>query len=211
MRKLLYLVLLLVTVTCNAQQVTVHHKAYTTCFDQSLHEPVWVKWTLTPAMLPKDHLPRTNKFTEDPLIPNTKLNKDYEGSGYDQGHLSPAQDNAADQQTEIECFYFSNMEPQLPELNRVVWKSLEMWCRSEVLSKNTTLTIVCGGYNFNKTIGPDKVAVPTYCWKAILEDGKWTAYVMPNDPAVKQFPFTHYVIDISVLDKTLGFKVEDLK
>ena len=209
------LVILLNLVVCltaaNSQVTVVQHKQFKTWFDAGKHEPIYVKWTLTPAMLPKDHLPRTNKFCEDPQIPETKLNRDYEESGYDQGHQMPAEDAASDQEAEAECFYFSNMEPQRPELNRVTWKDLEMWCRKEVETTGHTLTIVCGGWQFVGTIGPDKVAIPSFCWKAIEENGTWTAYLMPNDPGVKTKPFTAYSISISDLDAKLQFKVEDVK
>ena len=209
---LLIYVSLVIGLNLQAQQQIVQHKQYELCFDQTLHEPVWVKWTLTPAMLPKDHLPRTNKFTSDPQVAHTNLNKDYEKSGYDQGHMMPAQDAASDEQAEMECFYFSNMEPQVPELNRVVWKNLEMWCRHEVTTTGKTLIIICGGIDFSGTlIGPDKVAVPKFCWKAIQEDGKWTAYKMPNTATVKTQEFTAYVVPIAELDKALGFSIEQLK
>ena len=208
---LLIIVSVILAVCAQAQQVIIHHKQYETCYDQALHEPVWVKWTLTPAMLPKDHLPRTNKFTADPQVPNTKLNKDYDGSGYDQGHQMPAQDAASAAQAEEECFYFSNMVPQLPELNRVTWKNLEVWCRNEVTATGHTLVIVCGVEKGVDTIGPDKVNIPACCWKAINEGGVWIAYKMPNVPTVKTKPYTAYTITLPELDKELGFKIEDLK
>ncbi len=36
-----------------------------------------------------------------------------------------AEDNRCDKQGMDESFYFSNMTPQVPQLNRGVWKSLE--------------------------------------------------------------------------------------
>ena len=209
--KIVIATLFLSITAANAQITVVQHKEFKTWFDAGKNEPIYVKWTLTPAMLPKDHLPRINKFCEDPQIPGTKLNRDYEESGYDQGHQMPAQDAASDQQAETECFYFSNMEPQVPELNRVTWKDLEMWCRHEVTTTGHTLTIVCGGGNFTGSIGPDKVAIPSYCWKAIEENGKWTAYLFPNVATVKNKPFTEYAINIKDLDAKLGTSVEKIQ
>ena len=213
MKTLLVLVLNLVVclTAANSQVTIVQHKGYKAWFDSEKHEPVYVKWTLTPAMLSGPHFPRTNEFKADPLLPGTNFNKDYDGAGYDKGHQQPAEDASGDKQTEEECFYFSNMEPQTPNLNRVTWKGLEMWCRKEVINKGVTLTVICGGLQFDKTIGPDKVAVPAYCWKAVEENGIWTAWLFPNTSDVTSKPFTAYAIGVKDLDTKLGFKVEDIQ
>ena len=211
--KRLLLIGLVILAKCHplpAQVVAVQHTEYKTWFDTQKHTPIYVKWTLTEKMLPKVHLPRTNRFIADPSIPNTNLSKDYAGSGYDQGHQMPAEDAASDHQSEVECFYFSNMEKQRPELNRVTWKALEVWCRKEVTSKHVALTIVCGGIGWTQP-GPDHVAVPAYCWKAVLENGKWYAWIMPNVRSVKTKPFTAYATTMQDLDKKVGVRIESLK
>ena len=191
--------------------IAVQHAEYKTWFDQSRHVPLYVRWVLTPSMLPKFHFPRTDKFTADPKIPGTNLARNYSGSGFDQGHQMPAEDAASSRRSEMECFYFSNMEPQRAGLNRIVWKNLEAWCREEVVTKGVTLIIVCGGYKFDSTIGPDRVAVPSYCWKAIYEGNKWFAYMIPNTESSKLKPFSSYSISMKDLDAKVGVKVENLK
>ncbi|MEB0284833.1 DNA/RNA non-specific endonuclease, partial [Sphingomonas sp. 10B4] len=81
-----------------------------------------VSWDLIPGqLLCNKHFARTNKFTADPKINGTALSSDYKKSGYDQGHQMPAQDNTCDSIGQVECFFFSNMVPQTPELNRITW------------------------------------------------------------------------------------------
>jgi endonuclease G len=210
MKPVWILIALLFPLSLFSQEV--HHAYYTTHFDQTLHEPDWVSWDLTPAMLKQGaHIPRTNKFTADPLIPNTNLSKDYKDSGYDQGHQMPAEDSSHEMNAETECFYFSNMVPQKPKLNRVVWRMLEMACREKVMSNNVTLHIICGIYGNSGTIGPDKVEVPAYCWKAYTDGKTWTAFLMPNTDTVDAKPYAAYFIDIKVLDQKLGLTIETLK
>jgi hypothetical protein len=71
-------------------------------------------------------IPRGTAFKPDPLaLKETDLQSSYDGSGYDRGHNMNAEDNRCDKQGMDESFYFSNMTPQVPQLNRGVWKSLE--------------------------------------------------------------------------------------
>ena len=197
MKKLIYLLLVCGCTPVMAQKPTVRHKLYTSYFNPAAHEPDSVSWNLNAAMLNcKNHLPRSNKFIADPMVPGTALNRDYAKSGYDQGHQMPAQDNSCDPIGEVECFYFSNMVPQTPELNRVVWKNLEVWCRKEAAVH--PLHIICGVLGSLGTIGPDKVNIPAYCYKAIYDNGKWVCYIMPNTHTVKAHPYSFYAVTVVV-------------
>jgi endonuclease G len=169
---------------CVAQNVTIKHKVYTTVFSKSQRIPVAVKWWLTKAMLDcPNPMKRTNDFKPDPKLPDyTDLAKDYAKSGYDQGHNCDAADNLCDTVAEHESFYYSNMCPQTARLNSGIWKVLEDSCRTLALKYDSTL-IWCGSVaTSGKTIGPDKVAVPDYCWKVVYVKQKriTMAFVFPN-------------------------------
>jgi endonuclease G, mitochondrial len=170
---------------------TIKHHNYTTYYNAATKEPDSVKWTLTPAMLNcSTHLARTNKFIADPQIPGTKFNADYERSGYDQGHQFPAQDASCNTTDETECFYFSNMVPQLPNLNRITWKALEAYTRK--LASKYTVYVTCGVFGSLGHIGKDKINIPAQCWKRLKYGNITEYYVMPNADTVKKHPFTYY-------------------
>jgi len=176
----------------NAQDtVVVKHERYMTVYAASAHEPVMVSYTLKPEYISCDApMKRTNNFKADPEIAGTALGKDYDGSGYDQGHLMSAQDNTCDEVAMNECFYYSNMLPQAPGLNRGIWKVLETDERDLVSTGKSgemgadSIVVFCGGYGKDKTIGPDNVVVPKYCWKVIYipgaNGGEWDGYIFPN-------------------------------
>ena len=107
--------------------VTIKHKYYTTTFSKSKHFPIVVKYWLTRAMLScQKKVKRTNKFRSDPLLPkHTDLDQDYRGSGHDRGHNMAAADCGCDSIGMIESFYYSNICPQTPRLNRGRWKGLK--------------------------------------------------------------------------------------
>lgn len=211
MKTRFFLALLLITCSVFADVVTVKTPVWTSKFDTELHTCTMAWWTLTPEMLGGTRFPRTNKFIASPVIPNTNYNKDYVGTLYDKGHQSPAEDNGFSAEAEARCFGFDNMIAQAHLLNEQTWLRLESYCRSLVLTKHESLFIVCGGVGFHTTIGPDKVSVPDFCWKAIKEGNVWSAWLFPNVSTVIAKPYTGYAIPMADLDAKLGFKVEDIK
>lgn len=171
-------------------QVVKHHN-YTTYFNQATHEPDSVSWILTPDMINcRTHLARTNKFTADPLIKNTNLDADYAGSGYDRGHQFPAQDASCNTADETECFYFSNMVLQKPNLNRITWKNLEVYTRK--IAAKQVVYVTCGITGDLGTIGKNKIVIPAVCWKRLRYGNTVEYYVMPNVDSVKLHPYAYY-------------------
>lgn len=187
--------------------ITVHHKYYSTTFSKSKHFPVVVKFWLTKDMLTcAERYKRTNKFKADPLLPEvTDLNEDYTKSGYDRGHNMDAYDNGCDPAGMEESFYYSNMTPQTPSLNRGRWKSLEEYIRSKAEEYDSTL-VWCGSVSSgNIMIG--KVAVPEYCWKIVYikELNVVEAYSFENNVS-KSEPLTSYKVSVDSIQHLSGFK-----
>ena len=55
---------------------------------------------------------------------------DYVGSGFDMGHIAPDGDMRWDPDVERKSSMLSNMTPQLPGLNRGLWKLLKTAVRA---------------------------------------------------------------------------------
>lgn len=85
----------------------------------------------------------------------------YAHSGYDKGHLAPAQDFAWSRSAIVATFDYCNCLPQTPTLNRGAWKRLEMQVRK--WSQKDTLDIECGGLSFDST----RHMVPKYFYKIV--------------------------------------------
>ena len=84
-----------------------------------------------------------------------------------------------------ESFYYSNICPQIPSLNRGRWKSLEEYTRRLTQMYDSVL-VWCGAVTKSeKFIG--KVAIPDYCWKIIYIKylGTVEAYSFKNDNMYK--------------------------
>ena len=64
-------------------------EGYAVGYDYDRKVPSWVAYRLTPESVNK-RFERSNKFKEDPEIPNQYRStlSDYKGSGYDRGHMA---------------------------------------------------------------------------------------------------------------------------
>lgn len=150
--------------------VIITHSGFSLSFSTDYLQSKWVAYELTREET-QGGFDRANKFKPDPDIKagNAK-DKDYAKSGYDKGHLAPAADMAWSEQSMAESFYYSNISPQESGFNRGIWKRLEEQVREWAVD-NEAVYIVVGpvlskGLN---TIGPDKVAVPKYFYKVVLD------------------------------------------
>ncbi len=208
MKKLTIVFIVLFQFCFSQDLVTIKHKNYTTTFSKSLHYPVVVKYWITNAMFRcKTPIARTNNFRPDPELPDeTNLKKDYAASGYDQGHNMDANDNRCDAEAMSESFYYSNMCPQTPALNRGEWKMLESACRIKAIQYDSVL-IWCGSVNVksHKKIG--RVSVPDYCWKIVYTKklGTVEAFSYPNDNK-KAKPIKNYQVPIDSVERMSGIK-----
>lgn len=197
--RFLFLLLLVVTPLQAQDTVRVKHTNYETVFSQSKKYPVLVQWWVTKInLLCKVPTKRSDKFIADPLLKNTDLSTDYVGSGFDRGHLSPAGDNAClGREVMDESFYYTNMVPQYPGLNRGQWKALEDETRTLARSLDSVF-VEAGCVGEIKKI--KTVSVPSYCWKIIKiqKTGEIRAYSFKNVPEKSKSITEHLVTVDSV-------------
>ena len=162
--------------------IQVKHTTFTSEWVKSAGIPCLVSYTLNKGDLEcKNAVGRKAGMTADPLVDGTNLNRDYKNSGYDKGHNMSSDDNRCNETIQDECFYFTNMFPQVHELNAGIWLALERKERQEA-TDNDSVVVFVGSYGKDKTIGPDKVFVPSYCWKVIYipKLKEWDGYIFPN-------------------------------
>ncbi|MEY4605189.1 MAG: hypothetical protein RIT43_2481 [Bacteroidota bacterium] len=192
--------------TCDPSGV-IRHRGYDLWYDESAEQAAWVAYQLTETETIKRYS-RTDHFIEDPLIRTRSAgDRDYKGSGYDRGHLAPAADMGWSQQTMEESFYYSNMSPQAPAFNRGIWKRLEEQVRNWAVALDT-IYVVTGPVLKGKMsyIGPEKVAVPNYYYKAILKvngkESKAIGFIMANQSGTGSLD--RYTVSIDSLENFTG-------
>ena len=88
---------------------------YVVGFDPATRNPMWVLEHLNKETANGNGDRKNSKFKEDAAIEprfRSKL-KDYAGSGYDRGHMTPAMDHKFSQERMDDTFSMSNMSPQV--------------------------------------------------------------------------------------------------
>ncbi|MEG1544538.1 MAG: DNA/RNA non-specific endonuclease [Tannerellaceae bacterium] len=162
----------------------IKHEGYTVSYNSNYKIANWVAYELTPEEARSKKAERSNKFVPDPLVKGaTAINEDYSRSGFDRGHMAPAGDMKWSVKAMRESFYFSNICPQQPGLNRGVWKALEEQSRLWALDGNSML-IVTGPVITDdlKPLGKNRVGVPKQFYKVLC-------YVAGNKPRGIAFLF----------------------
>ena len=92
---------------------------------------------------------------------------DYAKSGYDRGHLVPAEDLADTKVRLRSTFYYVNCVPQTPNLNRGIWKRYETHIRK--LSQSDSLLIICGGCDYPRSGSANSRLIPRNCFKVVYD------------------------------------------
>ena len=189
------------------QEQIIRHKGYTVSYNKDLKIPNWVSYELT-RQETKGKEKRGDNFIADPLVKGAiATNADYARSGYDKGHMAPAADMKWSNTAMKESFYFSNMCPQHPELNRRKWKDLEEKIRDWAIT-DSAIIIICGPI-IEKTpqkIGKNKVTVPQKFFKVILSpfttSPKTIGFLFKNGRSVS--PLATYAVSVDSIETLTG-------
>jgi len=181
-------------------EVVITHTGYVLSYNKTHKQANWVAYELTSEET-NSIVGRSGKFTADPKIKTDIVkNKDYVKSGYDKGHLAPAGDMGWSLTAMTESFYFSNISPQVPSFNRGVWRKLEELVRSWAV-ENKSVYVVTGPVLTNglSIIGDNKVSVPEYFYKVILDYNepyvKGIGFIIPNNNSSEPLQYFAITID----------------
>ena len=183
------------------------------------------KWALEIVDPDNPGLDRMDNFRPDYRIPqNFRADLvDYEGSGFDRGHLVASANQRETQLQNSETFLLSNMSPQKPEFNRYTWKELEGAVR--VLDDMPGILetyVICGPiFYFDRSVesigtgdsNQVSIPIPHAYFKSILAENhrgtlRMWSFVIPNE-AVHDSIETYRVPTKSV-EQLAGIKLWEL-
>lgn len=160
------------------------------------HTPIYVVEKLNRSVLEPD-IDRTDRFYEEARLPHAEradLN-DYQGSGYDRGHMAPAADMGTDQAM-AQSFSLANMVPQAPQNNRKTWAKLEKDTRKYVMRAEGDVYVISGPvYDARpSTIGRNRVWVPQHLFKLVYDPNShraWAHWIDNTDDAKAGRPISY--------------------
>lgn len=185
----------------------VHHDGYSLSYNETYEQAEWVAYELK-----KTHLSKTNfkrpYFEIDKSVKTKAAHwKNYKQSGYDRGHLCPAGDRKYSKAAHDETFLTSNISPQTHGFNSGIWNSLEQKVRFWA-SKYDGVFVVTGGVLNGelKTIGEEKVGVPNFFYKVLLDynngNPKMIGFLMEHKNSNK--PLYSFVVSIDTIERLTG-------
>ncbi|NTW25207.1 MAG: DNA/RNA non-specific endonuclease [Lentimicrobium sp.] len=171
--------------TAIANELRIDKAGYSISYNCYFNIANWVAWELT-AEETRSKVKRKNHFKPDPMLDSCKVVPgDYARSGFDKGHLAPSADMCWSLQAMEESFFMTNMAPQKPRFNRGIWKRLEDQSRDWAV-ENNSVYIITGPILREglPTIGNNKVSVPEYFYRVIMDisepEVKGIAFVIAN-------------------------------
>lgn len=196
-------------------------EGFTLAYDGRTKTALWVYEKLTKDSVTGNVNRSHFSFSQDPDIPKViQANlSDYQGSGFDRGHLAPAADFKSNPSAMEESFYLSNMSPQVPGFNRGYWKNFETYTRN-LTNEYDVVHVITGPlylpyddedgkrYVTYEVIGSNDVAVPTHFFKFIVAESgtnkkQWT-YILPNQAIDSNTPLRSFQTNPENLEKASG-------
>jgi endonuclease G len=150
---------------------------YVLSYNDTKGTPNWVSWRVTQSDL--GEAPRKDEFDPDTTLPTgfqQITQRDYNGSGFDRGHMCPHSDRAANIEMSYSTFVMTNIIPQAPNVNRKAWAQMEDYCRELVRQDHDRLYMIAGptgqggtgSRGLRSTIADGRVVVPRSCWKVVV-------------------------------------------
>lgn len=203
--------LLNVTLPAGTSNQLLKYKYMTVYFNNQHRIPNCVAYELTNTQVSMANAPDAEKrenyqFNKDENAKSCPDWWEYKGSGYDRGHMAPAMDMRWNKTAMRECFYMTNMCPQLHELNDGAWRHMEEaihnWGR-----KNDRLVIFTGPVlsSNRKTTGKNHdITVPNKFFKIVYAPltKRAIAFVMENRDLEKSW--TNYATTIDEVERLTG-------
>ena len=216
---------------------------FTISYNKDTLNPNWVGWHLCIADLGEAN--RADSFRPDPELPEgwyAVRKNDYKFTyyGFDRGHVCPSADRTASAEDNNMTFLMTNMVPQAPDNNRIVWVALEKFERELVL-QGKEVYIFAGPYGKGGT--GDKgyfeeipvslkdgrelaITVPSHTWKILLilpegendlervsnrEDCQILAVNVPNEKGCgKNGSWQQYVCTVDYIEEITGYDFFEL-
>ena len=203
--------LLDVRIPTGVKNVRLPHTAYISYFNTKHRIPNCVIYELTATQVAQCDAPGAEKrknyqFNADPMCSASPQWSDYKHSGYDRGHMAPANDMKWSKTSMEESFYMTNICPQLHALNDGCWRKLELaihrWAK-----RDKRLIIAAGPVlkNVMHTIGPDRnISVPAAFYKVVYapNQGRAIGFIFNNEKITGGY--ASHAVSVDYVERVTG-------
>ncbi len=200
----------------------IEHSAMILEYSEAHEQAAWVSHMILPQII-EGSVGRTNDFRTDPKVKTgSAVEEDYflkyiqqdstyeyDGYGYDRGHLAPSADFRWSKKALSESYFYSNMSPQAPEFNQKIWAELEGVLRAYVVRTKVPLyvtTLPVLNENLPKVSrSPNGLSLPAQYIKVALDpiNKHGIAFLIENKAAKKLL--SSYSISIDKVEELTGY------
>ncbi|NRA12893.1 MAG: DNA/RNA non-specific endonuclease [Crocinitomicaceae bacterium] len=206
----------------NQEEEIITHSAYKLSYNETHEQANWVMHIILTDIV-NGNASRSNDFREDPLVNSGSAQEkdyflkelkadgsyEYDGYGYDRGHLAPSADFKWSEKALSESFFYSNMSPQIGDFNRIKWAKLESLIREYVISNEVNLIIVTAPVlndNLQKIERSNNgVSIPEYFVKVALDlkNKRGIGFILPHQKIEKSL--ASFSVSIDSVEALLGY------
>lgn len=198
------------------------HSAMALVYAEEHEQARWVAHIIRPEML-EGNVGRTNDFRVDPKIATGSAveedyflktlqadgSYEYDGFGFDRGHLAPSADFRWSPIALSESYLYSNMSPQRPDFNRGIWADLEGTIRGYMGRHPGHQLLVVTGPVLKDGLptserSPNGVTIPEQYFKVVVdrEANQGIGFLLPNSGS--KAPLMSFVKTIDEVESLVG-------
>lgn len=154
-------------------EVLLDHRFFLVNYNKDHRLANWVRYTIEKKDLGGNGV-RIKKFRYDPLLKAMGIepvqHNDYANSGYDRGHLAPAEDFSRSQEAIESTFVMSNVIPQTSRVNSGAWRSLEKQVRSYACGEEKITVITGPILKAGLPTLKAKISIPQEFFKIVIDE-----------------------------------------
>jgi endonuclease G len=179
-------------VAAQRAQVKFKNDIFSGVYSEVYQQPIWITYNV---LCPNGSASREGMdfYLNDSII--TSDNLDYARNEYDKGHLAPAADFNCDKATLFKTFSYLNCALQQENLNRGVWRFLELHERDLAKKGGTVSVKIELVFTPNSKKLPTGATIPDGFFKTISINGVVTeCYYFPNVAPPKGVKYDSYLI-----------------
>jgi endonuclease G len=199
-----------------SDEVTIDREHFAASISKETRLASWVAWRVRPSDV--GDVPRSSSFRVDAGLPEPLrvAVDEYAGTGWDRGHLCPAEDRSASVEANRSTFLTSNVVPQWPAMNRGSWARLEAHTRDLA---SVGAAYVVAGTVWDERAAPTRLGqlpVPPRLFKVIVAtraeraadvttSDTVVAVLLPNDERAKGRPWSEHVTSVDAIEAATGY------
>ncbi len=193
-----------------SKALVIENRGFTVGYSDQRKNPIWVSYRLFKVKDPASP-ERPNRFKTDDRTMAKVKHEDYNYCGYDRGHMAPNYAIAtrygkiAQQQT----FLMSNVCPQKPQLNRGIWKRIELLNANVYANELDEIWVVTGPiFNSWKQHLSSGVEIPTGFYKIIVDEvngrPRMLPFIIPQNDYTSRTEIREFLTSVDNIERITG-------